>query len=111
MSAVPAPIPARSASEGNPRTTGPAFGRTRLRRAPSRRGLTLIELLIVVGIMLAITAIAIPMLVPSQDERRRYEAGREVTGMFQGARAMAIESGRSVGVMLHRVDGLPGAVG
>jgi len=76
------------------------------RRAAARRGLTLLELLIVVGIALAITAIAIPVLIPSQNERRMYEAGREITSMFSGARAKAIETGRPVGVMLHRLEGL-----
>ena len=79
---------------------------TSRRAASARRGLTLLELLIVVGITLAITAIAIPVLVPSQNERRMYEAGREITAMFSGARAKAIETGRPVGVMLHRVEGL-----
>jgi type II secretory pathway pseudopilin PulG len=79
------------------------------RRAAARRGLTLLELLIVVGIALAITAIAIPVLIPSQTERRMYEAGREITSMFSGARATAIETGRPVGVMLHRFPTLPQA--
>lgn len=67
-----------------------------------RQGFTVIELLIVITIMMAITAMAIPVLAPSREERRVLESTRIVTSMFAGARARAIEIGRPVGVGLER---------
>lgn len=66
-----------------------------------RRGFTIIELLIVIAIMLALTAMAIPLLMSSKEDRRITESTRIVTSMFAGARARAIEIGRPVGVMLE----------
>ena len=64
-----------------------------------RQGLTLIELLVAVTIMLMITAIAIPLVAPSGDERRTRETSRLVTSFFQGARTRAIQTGRPFGVI------------
>jgi type II secretory pathway pseudopilin PulG len=75
--------------------------------APSRSGFTLMELLIVVFITLAITAIAIPILAPSLDDRRLRESSRMVTTMLAAARSRAIETGRPQGVMFYRFDALP----
>jgi type II secretory pathway pseudopilin PulG len=68
--------------------------------------MTLVELLIVVGIMLAITAIAIPLMVPSLEERRMLETSRNLTTLFASARSRSIANGRAAGVVLHRAAGL-----
>lgn len=66
------------------------------------RGFTLLELLIVIVITLSITAMAIPLLAPSRENRRVAESTRIVTSMLSQARARAIEIGRPVGVTLER---------
>jgi prepilin-type N-terminal cleavage/methylation domain-containing protein len=72
-----------------------------------RQGLTLIELLVTVMILLMITAIAIPIVAPSGDERRTRESSRLVTSYLQGARTRAIQTGRPFGVMIEAVQGIP----
>jgi type II secretory pathway pseudopilin PulG len=67
-------------------------------RRGSRGGVTLLELLAVITIMLMITAAAIPMLVTSLQGRQIREAARQVSAYLAGARARAIETGRPVGV-------------
>jgi prepilin-type N-terminal cleavage/methylation domain-containing protein len=93
-----------------PRTALGAGPLVRLRPAgDARPAFTLIELLIVVIIVLSLTAIAIPLLVPSQDNRRMLESSRIVTGALARARSMAIETRRPAGVVLERQVGLPEA--
>lgn len=74
-----------------------------------RRAITLIELLVVIFIILLITAIAIPMVIPSIEERRSRETSRLVTSHFQGARTRAIQTGRHFGVMIEPQAGLTDA--
>jgi len=66
-----------------------------------RCGVTLLELLAVITIMLMITAAAIPMMVTSLQGRQVREAARQVSAYLAGARARAIETGRPVGVYIE----------
>lgn len=75
----------------------------RLRRA----GLTLIELLIVIGVLVALVAVAAPNLRPAVESRRMREAARQVSTYFSSARTRAIELGRPCGVMIERFAGEP----
>lgn len=75
------------------------------RVALRRQGLTLIELLVTVFIVLLITAIAIPLINPSLESRRLTESSRLVTGFIQGARTRAIQEQRPVGVWLEPMTG------
>src|SRR5687768_6520974 len=75
----------------------------------ARRGITLIELLLVIFIMLLITAIAIPTMSPSIEQRRIRETSRLVTSYIQGARTRAIQIGRPVGVWIEEMPSLDGA--
>jgi prepilin-type N-terminal cleavage/methylation domain-containing protein len=82
------------------------------RRRPTRneqqaRGVTLLELLIVMTIMLMVTAAAIPVVMPALQNRRMREASRLASSFISGARARAIETGRPAGVMIERFNGLP----
>jgi type II secretory pathway pseudopilin PulG len=70
-------------------------------------GVTLIELLIVMTILMMVTAAAIPLMIPALQNRRGREAARLVSSFISGARSRAIETGRPVGVMLERYNGLP----
>lgn len=69
-----------------------------------RRGLTLTELLVVVAILVAVTAILAPLLTSSMEGREVREAARQVNAYFQQARARAKELGRPVGVVIRRSE-------
>lgn len=66
-------------------------------------GMTLIELLAVIVIITTIVAAAIPLLSPSNDDRRIREAARTLNTFFTGAQARAISLHRPVGVALKRL--------
>jgi len=69
----------------------------------SRRGVTLVELLVVISILLVLTAVAVPMMQPSLEGRRTREAARAIHVYFTSARIRAMETGRPVGVMFERL--------
>lgn len=70
-----------------------------------RRGLTLVELLVVIVILMMITAIAIPVLSPNVEQKRIREAARLVSGFLTGAKTRAQATGRPVGVLFERLPG------
>jgi prepilin-type N-terminal cleavage/methylation domain-containing protein len=76
----------------------------------SRRGLTLVELLVVVTILVMLLTVAVPLLTPSLESRRMREAARQVNLYLNRARSMAMEKRRPVGVWLERRQGFPQAV-
>jgi type II secretory pathway pseudopilin PulG len=109
---------------GNPNTVWTRSGAARsdrraIRNPPSairnqtplatRRGVTLLELLAVIIIIVTVTAATIPALLPALANRRVREASRMVNVFFAGARNRALQTGRPVGVMLERFNGLPDA--
>jgi prepilin-type N-terminal cleavage/methylation domain-containing protein len=71
------------------------------------RGVTLLELLIVLTIMLMITAATLPVMLPALQNRRMREGSRLVSTFISGARSRAIEANRPVGVVFERLNGLP----
>lgn len=75
-----------------------------LHTPPSRRGLTLIELLIVSVILVTLVATALPVLTPSTTERRLREATRGLNTYITKVQAQAIGSGRPVGIALKRLS-------
>jgi prepilin-type N-terminal cleavage/methylation domain-containing protein len=75
----------------------------------SRQGLTLLELLIAVFIVLLITGIAIPVMTPTVMERRQRETSRLITSYLAGARTRAIQTGRPFGVTIEPQGGLTAA--
>jgi prepilin-type N-terminal cleavage/methylation domain-containing protein len=87
-----------AAASGNGRQTAPAA---------ARRGVTLVELLVVIMIMLMITAITIPVIAPSLKNRDVREAARMVDVFINGARTRAKLADRSYGVVLERMPGQP----
>lgn len=76
--------------------------RNRTRTNGARRGLTLIELLVAIAVVLLLVAVALPLLTPGQAARRIREASRSINVYFGAARAKAMELGREVGVALER---------
>jgi type II secretion system protein H len=71
-------------------------------------GLTLIELLVVVIILTTVVAAAIPILTPSNEDRRLREAARSLNTFITAAQARAIASGRPYGIALKRLGYRPG---
>ncbi|MEI8375409.1 MAG: type II secretion system protein [Planctomycetota bacterium] len=65
-----------------------------------RRGMTLVELLVVVSIIVLLAAAAIPRLQPAMDRSRVREAARSVQLYLSAARNQAMATGRSCGVMI-----------
>ena len=74
-----------------------------IRNPQSPRGMTLIELLVVIIIMTTIVAAAIPLMAPSNDERRIREAARTLNTYITGAQARAVQLGRPFGIALKRL--------
>lgn len=68
----------------------------------NRAGITLVEMLVVVSIMVLVMAIAIPVLRPALETRETRDAARSITAYFGAARFRALESRRPYGVMLER---------
>lgn len=65
-----------------------------------RRGMTLIEILVVVGIMMVLMSLSMPVLSPIAEGRIARETARGVQSALESARARAIRLGRPCGVSL-----------
>jgi len=72
--------------------------------ARQRLGLSLVELMVVVGIVVTLTAIALPSLREALKDQKVSQAARQVQGYFETAKARAMASGRPVGVLLDRLS-------
>jgi len=95
--------------------SSPQTGNPRLRvglttRAPQRRGLTLVELLVVMIILSMVTVATIPLMQPPSGERKIREAARNVATTFELARARAMETGRPAGVWIEPQPKLNGSI-
>lgn len=66
----------------------------------SQRGVTLIELMIAVGILAIVVAIAVPNFQSMIQNNRLTSASNELLGVFQVARAEAIRANRRVVLLL-----------
>lgn len=71
------------------------------RLSTARRGLTLVELLMVIAVMTILMAVAIPLVRPAFEDRQLREAARLTNTFFAGAQARAAETGRPVGVWIE----------
>jgi prepilin-type N-terminal cleavage/methylation domain-containing protein len=75
----------------------------------SRRGFTLVELMLVILIMLTVTVITVAMVSPAMRGRRLREAARQVNVFLNAARNRAIQTGQPWGVIIERQPGFPSA--
>src|SRR5262249_56107279 len=70
------------------------------RRVRRRSGFTLIELLVVIFIILLVSAVALPTVLPALNHRQMSEAARILQGTLVGARDKAIHAGEPSGIRL-----------
>ncbi len=73
-------------------------------------GMTLIELLVVIVILTTIVGAAIPLVSPSNDDRRLREAARTLNTYITGAQTRAISTKRPYGIALKRLSRETGRV-
>jgi prepilin-type N-terminal cleavage/methylation domain-containing protein len=66
-----------------------------------RRGVTLVELMIVVTVAVVLLAVAIPLAKQPLEQQKLREASRLVNAMIAGAQARAAELNRPVGILLE----------
>jgi prepilin-type N-terminal cleavage/methylation domain-containing protein len=69
-----------------------------------RRGVTLVEMLVVISIIVILTVASLKLITPGE-ERRVREAARAVNVYISSARSRAIEIGRPCGVIFRRASG------
>lgn len=70
-----------------------------------RRGVTLVELLIVVVILVMLVSVAIPLVQFNFGDKKLRESARQVNAYFALAKSLAAERNRQVGVMFERTVG------
>ena len=73
------------------------------------RGMTLIELLVIIMILVSLLALALPQVRPAMESRKLREAARLVNAYTLGAQARAAETGRPAGLWLERNSNLNNA--
>jgi prepilin-type N-terminal cleavage/methylation domain-containing protein len=71
------------------------------KQPPNRRGVTLVEMLVVVTILLMMFAVAAPMIQPAMESTRIREGARLANAAFARARTRAIETGNPVGLVIE----------
>jgi type II secretory pathway pseudopilin PulG len=72
---------------------------------PPVSGLTLIELLVTIVIMVTLLAAVLPAVSPNNEGRKIREASRQLASLFAQAQSQAARDGRSVGVAFEDADG------
>lgn len=73
------------------------------RRATVRAGLTLIELMVVISIIVILVVSSLPALLPALEKRRTREAARLTNTALGRARGVAIANGRPAGLLIQRM--------
>ncbi len=72
-----------------------------------RGGVTLLELLIVITVLMMLVGVALPTMQPALEARQVREAARSVNIYFSSARSAAMSTGRPCGVMIQRLKAQP----
>ncbi len=69
-----------------------------------RRGFTLVEMLVVIGIIIALMAVAVPALLAFRKGQRLDQAGRSVQSLLNSARREALTSKKRIVVVLYQTE-------
>lgn len=80
-----------------------------MRSLRRKGGLTLVELLVVIVILLILTAVAIPVMAPNVEQKRIRESARMASTFLSGAKSKAVENDSQVGVLFERLASNPNA--
>ena len=75
-----------------------------IRRVRTKRGLTLVELLVVVGVASVIAAVMLPGIKSVLTDRKSSQAAIMVRNYIEAARTRAIGRNRSVAVVFERLS-------
>ena len=75
-----------------------------------RAGLTLMELVVVITIIVILVAGSLPVLIPALEQRRTREAARLVHTACGRAQSQAVANGRPAGVLIRRMKNGRGSV-
>lgn len=76
----------------------------RSRWAHRFRGVTLVELLIVIAVIVTVSAVILPSIKESLRDQKIKQASRQLAGMIESCKAEALASGRLVGIALERLN-------
>lgn len=71
--------------------------------SPRRRGMTAIELVVVIAIVMLLLAVFAPIIRGTGKDRRLREASHGLSGYINGARTLASQQGRPVGIWIERI--------
>ncbi len=70
----------------------------------TRRGLTLVELLVVIIILTTLVSAAIPLMAPRTETRQLREAARQLSTLISSAQSRAVQLERPVGIWLEKAS-------
>ena len=79
-----------------------------IRRNRTKRGLTLVELLVVVGVVSVIAAVMLPGIKSVLTDRKSSQAAIMVRNYIEAARTRAVGRNRSVAVVFERLSSRAG---
>ena len=78
-----------------------------MQNCQSQKGMTLVELLVVVAIIGLLLAVSVPLLRPALASRKTSNAAQVLASAFQQARMKSMQEGRSYGLLLIPYDIAP----
>lgn len=105
-------LPPLNVFERNAERRAPKKANEMKRLREQRRGVTLMELLVVATIILIVTAVSVPTIKPMMESQLTKQAGSTVSTYLNRARARAMTTGRPCGVTFEYFPGsfVPGGL-
>jgi len=98
-------LPPLSVFKRNAKRRAPKKANDMKRLREQRRGVTLMELLVVATIILIVTAVSVPTIKPMMESQLTKQAGSTVSTYLNRARARAMATGRPCGVTFEHFAG------
>lgn len=69
-----------------------------------QRGMTLVELLIVIAVVVTVSAILLPSIKDALKDQKIKQASRQLAGLIESCKAEALATGRPVGISIERLN-------